>query len=233
MIHMSVLKYLWSDVVLSAGHLINRIPSFALDGQIPFSFLYSKKSVFSITLRVFGCTYFVQDLSPALDKFSPRSIQCVFVGILELKRDIGVITLPPGNILCLQMSRFLSLFHISPHRILLLPLKLFLFHCLCHFLHLLLLILHSYYWYILQSHLHQNQFGISDTSTLISKRFLSLNQLQLTPLLQTVLLFSHQYLSLILISPLLFVKITGLALIVLFQSPFFMIILTPLFVRDV
>ena len=36
MIHMSVPKYLWSDVVLSACHLINRMSSFVLDKKIFF-----------------------------------------------------------------------------------------------------------------------------------------------------------------------------------------------------
>jgi len=79
MIHMRVLKYVWSDVVLSACHLINRTPSSILDGKISFSCLYSNKNVFSMTPRVFGCTCFVQDLSPGLDQLSPKFIKCVFV----------------------------------------------------------------------------------------------------------------------------------------------------------
>ena len=79
MIHMSVPKYLWSDNVLSACHLINRMLSSVLDGKIHFSYLYPNKSVFSMTLRVFCCTCFVQDLSPELDELSPRSIKRVFV----------------------------------------------------------------------------------------------------------------------------------------------------------
>jgi len=35
-IHMSVPKYLWSDAVLSACHLINRMPSSVLDKKISF-----------------------------------------------------------------------------------------------------------------------------------------------------------------------------------------------------
>jgi len=36
--------------------------------------------------RAFGCTYFVQDLSP-------RTIKCVFVGYSELRKDNGAIVL--------------------------------------------------------------------------------------------------------------------------------------------
>ena len=78
MIHMRVSKYLWYDV-LSAYHEINSMAS-VLGGQIPFSCLYPNKSAFSMTPRIFGCTCFVQDLSLELDKLSPRSIKCVFVG---------------------------------------------------------------------------------------------------------------------------------------------------------
>ena len=78
MIHMHVPKYLWDDAVLSACHLINRMSS-VFYGKILFSCLYPGKSIFSAPPRVFGCTYFVQDLSPVLDKLSPRSIKCVFI----------------------------------------------------------------------------------------------------------------------------------------------------------
>jgi len=80
MIYMHVPKYLWADAVLSACHLINRMPSSILHGKISFSCLYPGKSIFSVPPHVFGCTYFVQDLSLGLDKLSPRSIKCVFVG---------------------------------------------------------------------------------------------------------------------------------------------------------
>jgi len=68
-----------------------------------------------------------------------------------------------------------------------------------------------------------------DTSTLVTKRFLPLNQFQPT-LLKTVLLLNHQCLPLTLISSLPFVNVTDLSLIILFQSLFPMIILTPPFV---
>ena len=36
--------------------------------------------LFSLPPRVFGCIAFAQDLSPNLDKLSPHSVKCVFVG---------------------------------------------------------------------------------------------------------------------------------------------------------
>ena len=68
MIHMCVLKYLWSDAVLSACYLINKMPSSVLNKRSLFSCLYANKIPFSMTPRVFGCTCFIQDLSPGLDK---------------------------------------------------------------------------------------------------------------------------------------------------------------------
>jgi len=61
MFHMHVLKYLWSETVLSACHLINKMPSSILGEKIPFSCLHPHKSVFFMTPWVFDCTYFVKD----------------------------------------------------------------------------------------------------------------------------------------------------------------------------
>ena len=61
MFHMHVPKYLWSETVLSACHLINKMLSSVLGGKTPFSCLHPHKSVFSITPSVFDYTYFVQD----------------------------------------------------------------------------------------------------------------------------------------------------------------------------
>jgi len=79
MIYMHVLKIWWFDAVLSACHLINRMPLSVLHDKVSFSYLYPNKSVFSIT-RVFGCTRFVQDSFSDLDKLSACSIKYVFVG---------------------------------------------------------------------------------------------------------------------------------------------------------
>ena len=87
MIHMHVPKYLWANAVLSACHLINRMPSLVLHSKIPFSCLYLDKSIFLVPLRVFGCTCFIQDSSAGLDKLSPRSIKCVFVGYSRTQKE--------------------------------------------------------------------------------------------------------------------------------------------------
>ena len=39
-----------------------------------------------MTLFVFGCTCFIQDLSPRLDKLSPRSIKCIFVVFSRIQK---------------------------------------------------------------------------------------------------------------------------------------------------
>ena len=63
------------------------MPSAVLNGQVPFYFLYPTKNSFFMDPRVFGCTCFVQDLSHGLDKLSPRSIKCVFVGYSQTQKE--------------------------------------------------------------------------------------------------------------------------------------------------
>ena len=92
-VHMHVPKYLLSNAALSAYHLINRMPSSVLTGQVSFSCLYSTKNPFLIAPHVFSCMCFLQDLSPGLDKLSPRSTKCVFVGFLELRKNTGATVL--------------------------------------------------------------------------------------------------------------------------------------------
>jgi len=86
------------------------MPSFILNNQVLFSCLYPTKNLFFITPRVFGCTCFVQDLFPDLDKLSPQSIKYVFIGFFELRKDTSATILTIRSILCLQVSRSLSLF---------------------------------------------------------------------------------------------------------------------------
>ena len=85
-IYIHVLKYLSVDTVLSVCYLINRMPSLVLYGKIPFPYLYPNKSIFSVPLHVFSFTCFVRDFSPGLNKLSPRSIKCVFVGYSQTQK---------------------------------------------------------------------------------------------------------------------------------------------------
>ena len=80
------------------------MPSSVLDCKILFSCLYPNNSV-SMTPRVRALfrTYLLGWINSLLD------LSSVFLlGILELKRDSGVIILHPGNIVS-EMSRSLSL----------------------------------------------------------------------------------------------------------------------------
>jgi len=76
---MHVFKNFWTEVILCACHLINKLSSSVLQNKISFSCMYPDKPTFSIVHRVFDSTYFVQNLQPGLDKLKPIAIKCVFV----------------------------------------------------------------------------------------------------------------------------------------------------------
>ncbi|KAL0423678.1 UNVERIFIED_CONTAM: Retrovirus-related Pol polyprotein from transposon RE1 [Sesamum radiatum] len=56
------------------------MPSTVLNRDTPYSCLFPDKPLFGIAPRVFGCVCFVHIHSPNLDKLSPRSVKCIFLG---------------------------------------------------------------------------------------------------------------------------------------------------------
>ena len=74
-------KKYWGEAVLTAAHLINRIPMKVIGYDSPLSRL--KKSFPTVRLfsgllaRVFGCVAFVHQDAGKLD---PRGLKCVFIG---------------------------------------------------------------------------------------------------------------------------------------------------------
>src|SRR4051812_27013913 len=83
-------SYLWSDAVLTAVYLINRMPSAPLNGGILLSRLYPDKPLFPLPPKIFGCVAFVHNHAPGLDKLAPRSIKGVFVGYSTTQKGYRV-----------------------------------------------------------------------------------------------------------------------------------------------
>ena len=62
-----------------AVFLINRLPSKALEGKIPFERLHGKLPDLSF-LKTFGCQYFVSTLLANCKKLDPRAKKGVYLG---------------------------------------------------------------------------------------------------------------------------------------------------------
>ena len=69
----------WGECVLTAVHIINRLPATILNQKTPFEKLYGKPPSFA-HLKVFGCLCFTSTLSHNRSKFDPISSSCVFLG---------------------------------------------------------------------------------------------------------------------------------------------------------
>ncbi|TYK01779.1 Cysteine-rich RLK (RECEPTOR-like protein kinase) 8 [Cucumis melo var. makuwa] len=99
MLSTSLPSYLWGDVILTAAHLINRMPSRILHLQTPLECLQesypSTRLVSEVPLRVFGCTAYVHSFGPNQTKFTHRAQACVFVGYPPHQRGYKCFHPPP------------------------------------------------------------------------------------------------------------------------------------------
>ena len=71
-------KQFWAEVVMYASHLINRLPSFALNGKAPLEVWFVKPTNDYDTLRVFGSTSYYHVKESKLD---PRAKKTLFMGV--------------------------------------------------------------------------------------------------------------------------------------------------------
>ena len=90
LVAMHVPMYLWSDAVLTATFLVNRLPSAALGGVVPITRLSPDAELFSLPPRVFGCTAFVHEHTPGLSKLAPRARKGVFVGYARTQKGYRI-----------------------------------------------------------------------------------------------------------------------------------------------
>ncbi|GJX52152.1 putative RNA-directed DNA polymerase [Tanacetum coccineum] len=81
----------WTDCILTATYLINRLPSSVLAGRSPFCMLYGREPSLS-HLRCFGCLCFSSVLNNS-DKFSPKSEKCILIGYSSSKKAYKLLSL--------------------------------------------------------------------------------------------------------------------------------------------
>ena len=62
----------WVEALNMAAHLLNLLPSTAINNEIPITKLYNQTPTYE-HLRVFGCLCYVHDKPCQKDKFSSRS----------------------------------------------------------------------------------------------------------------------------------------------------------------
>uniref|UniRef100_A0A8R7V940 Integrase catalytic domain-containing protein n=1 Tax=Triticum urartu TaxID=4572 RepID=A0A8R7V940_TRIUA len=79
MMAMNVPKFLWSEAVMTAAYLMNRMPSRVLGYKTPIECL-TGRTTYVVPPKVFGCVCFVKDYMPSVGKLDPRVVKCVFVG---------------------------------------------------------------------------------------------------------------------------------------------------------
>ena len=77
-------KQFWAKAVMYASHLINRLPSGALNGKTPLEVWSGKPINDYDTLHAFGSTayYHVKE-----SKFDPRAKKALFMGLPWVSRD--------------------------------------------------------------------------------------------------------------------------------------------------
>ena len=88
---------MWSECVLTAVYLINRLPSSVLSGKSPYEIMYNIEPNIS-HLKVFGCLCFATVLNNS-DKFSSRSEKSVFIGYSFEKKGYKLFSLESKKIL--------------------------------------------------------------------------------------------------------------------------------------
>lgn len=96
----------WEKCVLTAVHIINRLPSAAINFKVPYEQLKGEAVNYD-ELKVFGCLAMVYNATHGGDKFAARSIPCVFVGYPSGTKGYRVLNLK-------KMQSFISR-HVTFH----------------------------------------------------------------------------------------------------------------------
>ncbi|GJR38914.1 ribonuclease H-like domain-containing protein [Tanacetum coccineum] len=93
----------WVEALNMAAHLLNILPSTAINNEIPFTKLYNQTPTYD-HLRVFGCLCY-----PHVDvthKLKPRSTRCIFLGYPTNHRGYRCLDMSTNKIIISRHVRF-------------------------------------------------------------------------------------------------------------------------------
>jgi len=103
----NVPKSYWKEAILTAAHLINRLPSRVLRFKSPMevlsNFFPNFQSSTVLVPKKIGCVSFVHVHAHHRGKLDPRAIKCILWGILLLKRVTNATIHKLENSMSLQM----------------------------------------------------------------------------------------------------------------------------------
>jgi streptogramin lyase len=95
MLAMNVPKFLWSEALMTAAYLMNRMPLRVLGYKTPIECV-TGETTYVVPPKVFGCVCFVKDYRPSVGKLDPRALKCVFVGYSGKKGISATVHLREG-----------------------------------------------------------------------------------------------------------------------------------------
>ncbi|KAL0386160.1 UNVERIFIED_CONTAM: Copia protein [Sesamum radiatum] len=75
-------RHFWGESILTATHIINRLPSVTLGWKSPFELLYNIAPSYA-TMKTFGCLCFASNVHPHKSKFDQRAFKSVFIGYVH------------------------------------------------------------------------------------------------------------------------------------------------------
>ncbi|KAL2232264.1 UNVERIFIED_CONTAM: Retrovirus-related Pol polyprotein from transposon RE1 [Sesamum indicum] len=88
----------WGDSILTATHIINKLPTPTLNWKSPFEILHKKNPSYD-ALKSFGCLCFASNVYPGKSKFDHRAFECVFLGYMPNQKGYKVFDIHNNKVL--------------------------------------------------------------------------------------------------------------------------------------